>query len=152
MAVFPPAVVLSTHGPDRPLMKCSSGQTEGRPQSPLSSTVLAVIYPELSIDSTESQFRTARVGARSRDVSPHIHYSIFSDSHSPNFRAATRRHTCSRNRYMNKNLSSLLRLYSTLKNIGKSSVVVWKNLPTGGPLDTQTYPRVNLSILGTTLG
>ena len=27
---------------------------------------------------------------------------------------------------------------------GKSSVVVWKNLPTGGPLDTQTYPRVNL--------
>ena len=29
-------------------------------------------------------------------------------------------------------------------NSGKSAVVVWKNLPTGGPLDTQTYPRVNL--------
>ena len=36
-------------------------------------------------------------------------------------------------------------LHSTLINSGKSSVVVWKNLPTGGPLDTQTYPRVNLS-------
>ena len=23
-------------------------------------------------------------------------------------------------------------------------MVIWKNLPTGGPLDTQTYPRLNL--------
>ena len=57
-----------------------------------------------------------------------------------------------RTRYMNKNWSSSLRLDLSLKNSGKSLVVVWKNLPTGGPLDTQTYPRVNLSILGTTLG
>ena len=99
---------------------------------------------ELSIDATKSQFKTARVGASSRDVSPDIHYSIFSDSHSPNLRAATCRRTCSRTCSMNENLSSSLRLYSTLKNSGKSSVVVWKNLPTGGPLDTQTYPRVNL--------
>ena len=110
------------------------------------------IVTELSIDATKSQFKTATVGARSRDVSPDIHYSIFSDSHSPNLRAAPCRRTCSQTRYMNENLSSLLRLYSTLKNSGKSSVVVWKNLPMGGPLDTQTYPRVNLSILGTTLG
>ena len=100
----------------------------------------------------KSPFKTARVGASSRDVSPDIHYSFCSDSHSPNLRAATRQRTCSQTRYMNENLSSSLRLYSTLKNSGKSLVVVWKNLPTGGPLDTQTYPRVNLSILGTTLG
>ena len=38
-------------------------------------------------------------------------------------------------------------------------MVVWKNLPTGGPLDTQTYPRVNLKppseaglLLGISLG
>ena len=74
---------------------------------------------------------------------------------------------------MSENWSSSLRLDLSLKNSGKSSVVVWKNLPTGGPLDTQTYPRVhlkppseaglllgrlqiyprvNLSILGTILG
>ena len=29
-------------------------------------------------------------------------------------------------------------------NSGKSAVVVWKNLPYGGPKDTQIYPRVNL--------
>ena len=29
-------------------------------------------------------------------------------------------------------------------NSGKSAVAVWKNLPSGGPLDTQIYPRVNL--------
>ena len=39
---------------------------------------------ELSIDATKSQFKTARVGARSRNVSSDIHYSIFSDLHSPN--------------------------------------------------------------------
>ena len=86
----------------------------------------------------------SQVGARGRDVSPDIHYSIFSDSHSPNLRAATRWCTCSRTRYMNENLSSSLRLYSTLKNSGKSSVVVWKNLPTG----TQTYPQVLRLTLG----
>ena len=60
---------------------------------------------------------------------------------------------------MNENLSSSLRLYLSLKNNGKSSVVVWKNLPTSGPLDTQTYPRVNLKppseaglLLGISLG
>ena len=68
--------------------------------------------------------------------------------------ACTGPRTCSRThkRYMNENFISSLRLYLSLKNSGKSSVVVWKNLPTGGPADTQTYPRVNLSILGTTLG
>ena len=95
-------------------------------------------------------FKTARVGARSRDVSPDIHYSVRSDLHSPNLRTATRRRMCSRTPYMNENLSSSLRLYSTLKNSGKSSVVVWKNLLTGGPKDTQIYPRVSLSIQGTT--
>ena len=29
-------------------------------------------------------------------------------------------------------------------NSGKSAVVVWKNLPKGGPKDTKIYPRVNL--------
>ena len=29
-------------------------------------------------------------------------------------------------------------------NSGKSAVVVWKNLPYGGPSDTQIYPKVNL--------
>ena len=99
---------------------------------------------ELSIDAMKSQFKAARVGARSRDVSPDIHYSVCSDSHSPNLRASTCRRICSQTRYMNKNLSTSLRLHSTLKNSGKSSVVVWKNLPTGGPWDTQAYPRVNL--------
>ena len=41
-------------------------------------------------------------------------------------------------RYMNKNWSSSLRRDLSLKTSGKSSVVVWKKLPTGGPLDTQT--------------
>ena len=102
------------------------------------------ILTELSIDATKSQFKTARVGARSRDVSQDVHYRIFSDSHSPDLRAATPQRTCPQTCYTNENLSSSLRLYSTLKNSGKSPVVVWKSLPTGGPLDTQTYPRVNL--------
>ena len=110
------------------------------------------IHTELSIGTTKSQFKSARVGARSRDVSPDTHYSICSHSHSPNLRATTLRRTCSQTRFMNENLSSSLRLCSTLKNSRKSLVVVWKNLPTGGPLDTQTYPRVNLRILGTTTG
>ena len=112
----------------------------------------AKIATELSIDATKSQFKSARAWVRGHDVSPDIPYSICSHLHSPNLCAATRRDTCSQICYMNENLSSLLRLYSTLKNSGKSSVFVWKNLPTGGPLDTQTNPRVNLSILGTTLG
>ena len=111
-----------------------------------------LFIPELSIDATKSQFKAARVGARSHDVSPDIHYSVCSDLYSPNLRAATCRRMCSQTRYMKENLSSSLGLYSNLKNSGKSSVVVLKNLPTGGPLDTKTYPRVNLSILGTTLG
>ena len=117
------------------------------------------VSTELSIDATKSQFKSARVEASRRDVSPDIHYSVCSDLHSPNLRAATRRHTCSRTRYVNKNLSSSLRLCSTLKNSSKSSVVVWKNLPTGGPLDAQTYPRVILKppseaglLLGISLG
>ena len=81
------------------------------------------ICPELSKDATKSPFKTARVRARSLVVSPDIHYRVCSDLHLPNLRAATPRRTCSRTNYMNKNLSSLLRLYSTLKNSGKSSVV-----------------------------
>ena len=38
------------------------------------------------------------------------------------------------------------------KKLRKKIAVVWKNLPMGGLLDTQTYPWVNLSILETTLG
>ena len=60
---------------------------------------------------------------------------------------------------MSENWSSSLRLDLSLKNSGKSLVVVWKNLPTGGPLDTQTYPRVILKppseaglLLGISLG
>ena len=49
-----------------------------------------------------------------------------------------------RTRYMNENWSSSLCLDLSMKNSRKSSVVVWKNLPTDGTLDTQTYPRVNL--------
>ena len=118
-----------------------------------------VLQSELSIDATKSQFKTARVGASSRDVSPDIHYCFCSDSHSPNHRTATRQRTCSQTRNMKENLSISLRLYSTLKNSGKSSVVIRKNLPTGGPLDTQTYPRVNMKppseaglLLGISLG
>ena len=64
-----------------------------------------------------------------------------------------------RTRYMSENWSSSLRLDLSLTNSGKSLVVVWKNLPTGGPLDTQTYPRVILKppseaglLLGISLG
>ena len=32
--------------------------------------------PELSIETTKSQFKTARVWARSRDVSPDMHYLL----------------------------------------------------------------------------
>ena len=46
--------------------------------------------------------------------------------------------------YMNENWSSSLRLDLSLKNSGKSLVVVWKNLPAGDPLDTQNYPQVNM--------
>ena len=39
----------------------------------------------------KSEFKPVRVLARSRDVSPDVHYSICSDSHSPNLRAAMQR-------------------------------------------------------------
>ena len=120
---------------------CHMGHNGILVMSPPSLSSSVQIKPELSIDATKSQFNTARVGARSLNVSPDIHYSICSDSHSPNLRAATRRRTCSRTRYMNKNMSSSLRLYSTLKNSGKSSV-----------LSGKVYPRVVPWILRLTLG
>ena len=107
---------------------------------------------------------SVRVSAKSRDFSPDINYSICCDSHSPNLRAAIQhrailrmrrttaaapvhgpvhgpaRARAAQTRYMNENWSSSLRLDLSLKNSGKSSVVVWKNLPTGDPLDTQTTP------------
>ena len=45
--------------------------------------------------------------------------------------------TCSQTRHMN--LSSLLCLYESLTNSGKSSVVVWRNFPTGGPSGKSEY-------------
>ena len=50
-----------------------------------------------------------------------------------------------RTRYMSENWSSSLGLALSLKNSGKSSVVVWKNLPTGGLLDTRDFPRASPS-------
>ena len=110
------------------------------------------------IDPTQSEFKAVRVWARSREVFPDIHYSICSDSHSPNLRATMQRHavlrmrrtaagactcprrmhrpaagTCSQTCHMDENLSSSLRLYLSLTNSGKSSV------------DSVDHPRVNFS-------
>ena len=67
-----------------------------------------------------------------------LRFAFTKPLHGPDRARAAR--TC----YMSENWSSSLRLNLSLKNSGKSLVVVWKNLPTGGPLDTQTYPRVIL--------
>ena len=41
--------------------------------------LLVYLITEFSIEPTKYQFKTAKVGARSRDVSPDKHYSICSD-------------------------------------------------------------------------
>ena len=59
--------------------------------SQIRTAVFPTLKPDFSIDAMKSEFKTVRVWARSRDVSADVHYSICSDSHSPNLRAAMQR-------------------------------------------------------------
>ena len=57
---------------------------------PVSDTVQ--LQSDFSKEAMKSEFKPVKVWARSRDVSLDIHYSICSDSHSPNLPAASCRH------------------------------------------------------------
>ena len=111
------------------------------------------VWPEFSIDPTQSQFKTVRVWARSHGVSPDIHYSICSDSHSPNLLAASCRHVP--RRVLTNSLQCVVSLQKSeklgkvlsgcLEKLTHGWSLGYSDLPSGKSEYPWDHPRVNFS-------